>query len=350
MSIVLLAAFVFFIIGMKPHFKSFNDDYISREQTVCINGFFVLLVFMRHFEQYIEYEAFDYTYKDFSVWMNQLIVVSFLFYSGYGIMLSIMKKGDKYVNSILLRRFPRLLFHFMTAVLLYLIANICMGNELTAGKILLSFIGWDGLGNSNWYIFDTLVLYVLTFIGAKICRRKPGPTVVAVLLLTIAFVVALSFLRKRYWYSTCIVYPMGMIYAVVGSKLFASMKKHQWLYVLAVISAAYLVFAGDRTRYNIFSLEILVIGFVICMLLLTMKLKIGNPVLAFFGKYVFEIYILQRLPMIILKDVIQPKMLYFAVCFAVTIVISLVFHFLMGLVDKGFDKLEGRLKAGKIKN
>lgn len=63
------------------------------------------------------------------------------------------------------------------------------------------------------------------------------------------------------------------------------------------------------------------------------------PVKGIFVLIVFSIYILQRVPMLVLKDVIQNRYLFFAVCFVLTIALATGFDYLFGkgraLIRKG---------------
>ena len=58
------------------------DHYLDKDNTLPIKGFFVILVFLAHFKQYIDLSsslldmAFDYIHK----LSGQLIVTMFLFY------------------------------------------------------------------------------------------------------------------------------------------------------------------------------------------------------------------------------------------------------------------------------
>ena len=53
---------------------------LNKEQTTCINGIFVLFVFLSHFGQY---ETMPWNRLLLAI--GQLMVAPFLFYSGYGI-------------------------------------------------------------------------------------------------------------------------------------------------------------------------------------------------------------------------------------------------------------------------
>ena len=91
MIYVLAAALFVFLCGAK-FVKSgeFNSDYMSKDTTGAINGIFVLLVFMCHISGYMKLGgSSDTIWLDLKSWLGQLVVVTFLFYSGYGMMCSI---------------------------------------------------------------------------------------------------------------------------------------------------------------------------------------------------------------------------------------------------------------------
>ncbi len=90
-TIVLVLFLLIIISGMR--YKYFNSEYISHSATTQINGIFVFLVFMSHFRSYFD-SAISYSriYYEFQGFLGQLVVTTFLFYSGYGIFVSILKK------------------------------------------------------------------------------------------------------------------------------------------------------------------------------------------------------------------------------------------------------------------
>lgn len=128
--VVLLFLFLlvcFFASGPSLHAQISPDNWLSRERTSFVNGFFICLVFLSHTVVY------DVPYGETESWLvarvipGQLIVTSFFFFSGYGIMYSIRAKGQAYVRSILLSRFPKLLLMLDVAVVLTGGLHYCLG-------------------------------------------------------------------------------------------------------------------------------------------------------------------------------------------------------------------------------
>lgn len=92
--LILLAAI---FVDIKSAGKNeFFDDYCAPKQTSSINGIFVVLVFFSHASQALKLGgALDTPYVTLRGFLGQLVVVTFLFYSGYGMTESIKKKGHK---------------------------------------------------------------------------------------------------------------------------------------------------------------------------------------------------------------------------------------------------------------
>lgn len=133
--------------------------YLSRECTSLVNGVFIWLVFLRHFaEQRPELNPVDAWLLEHDC-LGQLIVAPFFFFSGWGIMSSLQKKGKGYVRQLVQSRFPGLWVKFAIAVLLFAMLQWLLGVEYPWQRVLLSLIGWLSVGNSNWFIVMTLLLY-----------------------------------------------------------------------------------------------------------------------------------------------------------------------------------------------
>ena len=95
MSIILFISLFVCLYKCKFH-TIVQLDYLEKRKTQSISGVFVLLIFLRHFCQYIKIDKADYLFYVFDHFINQWIVIPFLFYSGYGVMQSIMHLPIKF--------------------------------------------------------------------------------------------------------------------------------------------------------------------------------------------------------------------------------------------------------------
>ena len=216
---ILLVLIVFILAGLVLARAGAERDrepvYLSRECTSLVNGVFIWLVFLRHFaEQRPELNPVDaWILQHGGGCMGQLIVAPFFFFSGWGMMCSLQKKGKDYVRSLACTRFPGLLLKFAVAVLVFWAVQSLLGQSYSWEQVLLSLIGWQSLGNSNWFIFMTLLMYlVVAGVFAIIPQNKRSLGGLAVVALLAFVIFKMPGFRMRYWYDTILCLPAGMLW------------------------------------------------------------------------------------------------------------------------------------------
>lgn len=325
--------------GAKPaKLGSFNRDYLSKDITGNINGLFVILVFMCHISGYMDLSStVGEIWIDVKNWIGQLVVVTFLFYSGYGMMLSIMRKGTSYVKNIFKCKFLSLLAHFDIAVLLFLVMDILLEINPGLKKTLLALTTWDTIGNSNWYITAVLCLYLIMIISFLVFRKNALCGIISMTVLTVGLTVLLIAVGRPSWYyNTLIIFPMGMWYAYFKKSIDKIVIKSRTSYITALVIASAVFGVSHMYRFIYFLIYwICAAAFMFIILLVSMKLKVGNPVLSLFGRHVFGVYILQHIPMTVFKKFGLASNIYvfFILSFAATLLMAIVFDALMKKLD-----------------
>ncbi len=286
------------------------SDYMSKEQTVSIRGIFACIIFFSHLRDYVTFSGeLDELYIWILAHIGQCMVAVFFFYSGYGILLSYRFK-DNYENSFLKKRIILTWVHFATAVICYCGLNLLLDIEYPIYTVMLSFSGWKNVGNSNWFMFDTLVLYIIVWMSFKIIRLiytkfpkvieyKSEFLTLLIGFFSICFILVLHIYKESWWYDTILCFFAGCIYGICKEKvdrLFQNSK----LYLFAGIVYA-MLFMFFYRRGNAITYNICAITFVLLISWFTMKIKIVNPILMWLGEHSFYIYIYMRIPMIVLK-------------------------------------------------
>lgn len=339
MTILLLLFFVICCIDLKmADTGQYFDDYLSIKKTNAIKGIFVILVFFRHLTQYLTLDGtYDAWFGYFNEALKQLLVTMFLFYSGYGVMEAIKSKGMSYVKRIPIQRALKVLVHFDIAVVLYLIAAYFMGRTFPIRRILLSFIGWGTVGNSNWYIVAIIVTYIATAISFFIFRKNKYIAAVCCTMLCILYIVFIMPHKPSRYYNTILCYAMGMWYSLLfKGHIEKTVTKNAGIYwgCLAVLLLAF-YYLGFK-NWNNWCYEAWAILFTLIVVLATMKLQFDNSFLQLMGTHTFSIYILQRLPMNVLSKYFEVEThpyIFFVLAFCATIVISIVFDYLISKLD-----------------
>ncbi len=325
------------VIGAKVSVSE-TADYLSIKHTQAIKGIFILIVFFSHFNSYVSStSATDAWYLELFLFIGQAMVTMFLFYSGYGVMESIKRKGTGYIRQIPTKRVLGTLFKFDCAIVLYLVLAWIVGNTVTLPQVLLSLIGWESVGNSNWYIFVIVVLYLLTYVVFRVLPSKShwiSAIVFSALLCVLIFLTQHYQWRSPHWYDTALCYAFGMLYSLAKPWVEKILNRHVLIWAAAlIVCIAMFVLLRGRGFLNLASY----LSFAAAVLVLTMRVTLCNRALVWCGEHLFEIYILQRIPMIIFEKigfVGWNVYLSFPASLVITIGLALVFGRLTDLLWK----------------
>jgi peptidoglycan/LPS O-acetylase OafA/YrhL len=146
---------------------------MKKEQTGSVKGIFAIIIVFSHFRGYVELSNgfIDTSFEWVIGLFGQLMVTLFFFYSGYGILKSYKLKED-YAKSFFKKRILKTLLHFDLVVMLYVILSFIIKAEYSWVDYVFAWAGWTAVGNSNWFIFVMLSLYVITLIAFFIPKKK----------------------------------------------------------------------------------------------------------------------------------------------------------------------------------
>ncbi len=324
--------------------KGFHADYLSKSTSNAARGIFAFLIFMRHVYSYFELENVwtDTWFKAADRFLGQGIVCLFLFYTGYGIYES-YKKNRNYFDSFLENRFLKTLVNFNVGVVLYwLVQVIILKKFISLSTFITALIGLSSIGNSNWYMFYIFIAYLIIFVSFRLFKKHDLIAIFATLGLTVTYII---YARESdisfWWYDTALCVPLGIIYSYFKEKIEKLLLNKNLIYyptALAVlmlyIGSALFHLENNEPLAVIFSHLMFTLAFV----LVSMKISFNNRVLTWLGKYSFAIYLVQRIPMLILQKYFLPDMnryLFVVLTFALTLITAYLFD----LLCKGVNKL-----------
>ena len=140
--IVFLFLLIFIIIyKCKFSGKNFYKDYLSREQTLCINGIFMAYILLSHtFNIYSSPGILNETFGAIRIYLGQFPVVPILFFSGYGIMESVKHK-EGYIKNFPKQRLLKFYYKFFLISLIYVVLNLFL-QVYNPSIVLLFFTGF----------------------------------------------------------------------------------------------------------------------------------------------------------------------------------------------------------------
>lgn len=335
--IILLICLCFWRIQFSS--TSSYDIYLQKNTTDAVKGVFILIVFLGHIKNYILEAGYIYAgigdviFAAFFSCLGQLVVVMFLFYSGFGVMERISTKELDYVKNIPKHRILATLINFDVAVCIFAIVNLLIGDTYSMQKYILSLLCWESLGNSNWYIFIIIICYLVTYlVSIKMVGRSLMTIVLGVFIILTCVAIALYFIKEPWWYNTIWAYPTGMLYSIYRKDIDAIVNnKYEWK-LFVIFSILFLCYFIPSETFGLRT-NIMSVFFAIFVVVLTMRVRVGNPILQWCGRHLFPFYIYQRIPMIAIASIF-PKLpadipiLYIAICLIITVVITYCYKFI----------------------
>ena len=293
---------------------------LNKEQTTCINGIFVLFVFLSHFGQY---ETMPWNWL--LLGLGQLMVAPFLFYSGYGIMEQIQRRGSVYIDGMPRKRILKFYIHFCMASCIYLVLSFLLDKDYSLSRIIWSFTALSSIGNSNWYVFAILAMYSIVYISFKQCKKH---SMSACVIFTILYIILMDIIKdQEWWYNIILCFPAGMILSKYKDRVCSIIQKPVFFIFMIFIALVLCLFS-----FSILAYEIISIAFCFLIVDLCAYKEIKNSVFHFLGQYVFEIYILQRISMNLFDRYLN-DWIYLIVCIFSTLIFAYYFKKLETKVD-----------------
>lgn len=340
MVVIFAFLIILLLASLKYHKKGIDAQYLSKEYTQPIKGIFVIIVFLSHVRTYTEFNhSSDLFVINVLNYLGQLMVALFLFYSGYGIYEAIKKRGNVYIDSLIKNRLGKTYFDFALSIILFLILDMSIGKFYSASQIVLSFIGWSSIGNSAWYMFAIFTLYLLTFVCFKFSKDNRITAIILLTVCSLGYIYILSLIKPNYWSSTYLCYVAGMWYSFFKEKIDHILKNKVILYYLVTICSLviYMYFYRIRNQ-RLLMFNLVAILFCLVFVLGSMKISFHSKILTWLGNHLFWIYILQRIPMILLKHCGVAAQYPYIFLF-VTFIVTLLMAYYMNIISNQLKKL-----------
>ena len=337
---VSLLIIVALICCVGVSFKSFNTEYLSIHNTSQIRGVFAILILLSHMKGYLALNTglFDKSFDFFFVMMGQLLVAVYFFYSGYGTMESYKHKKN-YLSGYLKKRFGKTLLHFDLAIILYIILQSFLGQSFQVGHLLLSFIGWTSIGNSNWFMFDIFSLYLITYfvLYAKERFHLSDGQFLTLIIISTVVLWSILFGCKRgdyWWYNTIIAYPLGFAFSIKKQSIDKFLNQSGLIHVLLCVIFS-LLFIFWRLIIGFDPEGICTVLFIVALTLFFTFITMENGLLVWIGKHAFHLYILQRIPMIMLSSmgINDNKWLFSVLVIFAAFILAWLFEKVTSVVD-----------------
>ena len=273
--------------------KPFAASLLPPDVTTALKGIFALTVIFHHLAQ-----------RTWAGWIFQnfrgvgyLCVAGFFFLSGYGLQKQVLARPD-YLHGFFRRRILPILLPFgIVSVVCWVLSAVVKGRIWYPWDMLTALPWGDTVVPFSWYVISLLVFYPVLALCIKLCRRPQHlPAYIAgYTALCIAFCAAFGF--GAFWYNAIPLLPLGMLFAVQEEKLLTFARKRYWLLALPIWLAFLALYPmTDRLMGTQYGSPLCIVLnwltstlFAAGLILLLMKVRIGNPVLNYLGKHSLDV-------------------------------------------------------------
>ncbi|MBE5846804.1 MAG: acyltransferase [Lachnospiraceae bacterium] len=296
--------------GSKVSAKGeWNDEYLSRSQTKAFLGFCTIVIMFHHISQKTCAPWLDPQYirhgLEFFVYIGYPCVAMFFFCSGYGMYVA-SRKGDSFFDHYFIRR---ILPVIIPAALMWLVFFFI---EQARGMMIDPPL-WINVYDYIWYVPALLYIYIIFYICFHLVKNAWASFALLWVGVALYFILSAFFSPGTWWYNTQFMFAVG---ATVGAKTsaFTTLNKRHypvWIVLSLLLTLSGFIAAGyyeeivthygiayDQTVYGYVQIAgqlVSALTFVWFVLLLGMKIRIGNRVLAFLGSFTLELYLVHPL-------------------------------------------------------
>ena len=312
---------VLFNAGVRPKTTG-EEDFLSIRQTGAVQSAACIGIILHHLSQQVtNYGSLDKGLITVFSYAGILFTAVFFFFSGYGLMVSLQRRTD-YLNTFLQRRLPTVLIPFWLCNSIILLTNrLFYGVRYSFDQMIRYISGIDLINGNGWFIIEIVIIYVLFFALFSMFRNRD----IALILLTMAVFVLIAYgffsghdpkneqwFKGEWWYNSTITFALGLWYARFRHKLdsFFSLRYRTLsilFFLLFIASFRFSVHCVGRYGYyyylsvsvgrkcaciTLISQAATCSIFVIWLILLLMKITLGNRILASLGKIRLPLFLL----------------------------------------------------------
>ena len=302
--------------------QKWNEEFLTLRQTKQIQGFLAICILFHHAGQktcasWIPPQVIV-PGLEFFVPIGYLFVAFFLFCSGYGLYKSVHAK-ENYLSGFVKKRVIPVVAAFYVTAIFFLLLRLVMGQQMDAAQIIRYLVGIQLANPNAWYVIAIPLFYMGFYLSFRFCKKEGaallGTSAVVLLYIIIGIYTDHNdyLMCGEWWYNTAHMFLIGILFAKYENNIIESVKKHYLPFLIASVLAALLFFRWSEMAQSIFSYygenwgapdkifrpvmcltaqQVASAAFVWAMILVHLKVRVGNFVLRFMGTITLEFYLI----------------------------------------------------------
>ena len=317
--------------------RGLNEACLSREGTDALRGVLALGIVFVHIAQYCPGGwVFSQVEK-----LGYLLVAGFFFLSGYCLQKQYLTQKN-YRKAFLRKRMLGVLVPYLVITAVYWSYYNLLGAHYSLWDVLKLFAQGRPIVSFSWYIPGVLTFYLVFWGLMRLCKANYFAMVLGgVAWFAVYCILCLVLGFGQWWYISAFPVVLGMAWAVYGKAIENSLKKWYWVALVLVLAGfAVAIIWEDSLSAGTVNTVLKVCTatlFVVGMVLLLYKLRLGNPVLRSLGRISMEIYLMQGMALMVLRSrwiYVENDILYGALVLVLTVVFAAVVHIALKGIPK----------------
>lgn len=319
-----------------------RSDYLSKENCNCLKAIFAIAIMIAHMFAFHTF-GLKFGLGPIVTAFGYLSVSFFLFFSGYGLTISYINKGESYFKDYFRNRILPIYIVNLILIFTYTVFQIVVGYDFSAIQIIKSFFIGGTVVKYGWYIQTIILFYVFYCLAFKNQSVSKGIIRLTVLILLYC-IVFVFFKMGSWWYESSFTFVLGAVWAVNKSKIDSFLTdsfKRYFICITALLCAFAVCFVFGNAGFVPIIIKIPVkmissVLFVLFILLVTMRIKVNYKLIEFLGNYYFEIYILQGIFIILFTEVliINNIIIFYLACVLCTVFSAILIHPVIVWINK----------------
>ena len=328
LELLLILSFVILYFIPSKH-VAVKKEYLSLENSIRIKGFLAIGVALNHIIHEIKCPDLHLEFWNMFFWF----VAIFFFFNGYGIMYKLVTDSN-YLEGFLRKRVLKIVIPFLIVYCLTVLLKMLLGEKFTFVNILKSFFNGVPIADNLWYIELLILFYLFVWCVGKCIKNKTEMIIAGFVFVALWYVFAIWRQLSPHWMFTCLLIPVGMLFAYKEAETYELLRKNQVLLVIICglivafacsKSVEYIFTTGEGTAIAIFSS----VAFTILFFIMNMYIQNNGRALTFFGKISFEFYMIHGLIIEILRNkyfYINNDYIFVILVITISIIVSLAFQ------------------------
>lgn len=291
MILLISVLLIWTVCALGSH--TFMGVQFSKQATVPLRGLLAIGIVLHHLSLRLVEASPDchWIWLQFSFWGAPIVAV-FFFLSGYGLMVSLITKGQEYLDGFLKKRLLKIVLPLVLCSIVFEATSI----TLWGGQIADFRKDWPFLPNC-WFCVTIIIYYFAFYITALLFKSSPIKVAYSMCLFSFVYVFLFKVMDFcNWWYQMVLSINIGMTLAYYETAIRNVLYKYKRIIVLLLFLLTFLsAYWASCSKTDNFPVGMMVLSLVVGLLIyssLCLRPIKSNRLLTFFGRYSFEIYLI----------------------------------------------------------